>query len=325
MNKCIGFCGKSRSSCSNSPLSSEKFCQKHSYMKDYTSEMLNNLTYRNCCHNWIYVKHRCEKCAQKLLEYRQKKKLTEQKCLSDKCMNIAKNEGYCGRHDNERSRAKIITKGFKTCSVSSCLEELALDYPFKKCRKHLDEDNLKDRLKYANYKSDYVSDSVINDNANDNDYKREKIYLSSTIFDPITINSPMHVISSTDVLKNTHRNSPPDELSNKTLKQKIPINLKPVVIAQSLSATSSVCSSLSLGSPQQGSKISTSNQAINIVPPVINKPKSNSQRQTEYIERKKKEMGEEAYNAMIAEKKRLQRERAKKKNDASFERIPFSV
>lgn len=338
MNQCIGFCGSSKSPCLSCVVANEQCCQTHIYMKNYTPDMVNNLTYRKCCRSWMYTLHHCERCAQKLIEYRQKKKLKEQKCFSDGCTNVAKNEGYCGRHDNERLRIKIVNQGFKTCQVPSCLEKLVPDYPFKKCRKHLDEDNYQDRQKYAKNKSKDAHDLFINENGGENIHEKQYTHLKYPILNP-TI-TPIKLVETSGMLKEEHSDGISFDKSNQT-KQKIKINHKLVTPIQLRYANGIPGNTIyHCSSNDSQNKISKDKIPINPKPSVpsyidpskhqstisvsnyipsstsysTNTTKSNSQRQKEYVERKKKEMGTEAYNTMVAEKKRVQREKAKKKN-----------
>ncbi len=70
--------------CRNNIKNDTCFCKFHYYMKDYTEEMLNNLTYCSCCKKYYYIVDgkicsRCKERGKKIVKKIIKKKLIVKK------------------------------------------------------------------------------------------------------------------------------------------------------------------------------------------------------------------------------------------------------
>ena len=157
--------------CDNNPCRNDAltngFCKYHDYMEKYTKEMMNKLTKCTGCNKQYYKPNNatCDKCKNRGKKTTEKRKEKIINCKYDGCENKTSREfknDYCGKHQREAFRESIENKGMKVCKnyLRGCIEELEIDYSFKKCIDCLTKDRNQDRKNRM--KTHEIAQQIIN-------------------------------------------------------------------------------------------------------------------------------------------------------------------
>jgi hypothetical protein len=115
------------------------FCQNHDYMKDYTDEMMANLTPCSGCKRQMYLPNggTCDDDKKRAKEIREKKKQTNVKCKKNNCDFKSKGNGYCGKHHLQAWKDEVEKSGKKVCVnyIRACRNILEPDSENSRCQK----------------------------------------------------------------------------------------------------------------------------------------------------------------------------------------------
>jgi hypothetical protein len=127
------------------------FCKFHSYMKDYTEEMMTASVICSGCNKMKYTGGNliCEACRLRSEDVRKKKKEDIILCAKEKCaFKKSKENKYCGKHQLCVFLDSTAELGLKPCANSGrgCREQLPID-DFSRCKTCLEFDRKKDHVK----------------------------------------------------------------------------------------------------------------------------------------------------------------------------------
>ena len=160
--------------CRNNIKDDTYFCKYHYYMKDYTEDMLNNLTYCSCCKKYYYIVEgkiclQCKERGKKNCEKKNKEKII---CEKDGCtfQRSIENE-FCGKHQIEYFKKEVIKSKKKVCFnyIRGCRNILENNYEKSKCIECLKKDRLHDKKKRDNVSFEIKKcEIVVNINNSDN-------------------------------------------------------------------------------------------------------------------------------------------------------------
>jgi hypothetical protein len=160
MNTCIGFnCNLEK--CKFNIKNGSKTCKFHTYMEDYTEEMINNIKFCKTCRKVKYIELEYQICLtcrdrgknnrknrRKILENNKDNMCLYVNCKFKRC---TLNE-YCGKHQLQLFVKETQEKNKKTCCnyIRGCRTQLDLSYNFSKCIQCLSNDRLKDNTNRKN-------------------------------------------------------------------------------------------------------------------------------------------------------------------------------
>jgi len=150
--KCIAK-DRNNNNCRNKSIDETQFCKFHSYMCNYTEEMIYNIKLCSGCKKMYYFEgenRTCEKCKIRGNKIREKQKENRILCKKNGCKYKKCNENeYCKLHqicllENE---TKIENKKLCTNYIRGCRNKLDESYTFSKCENCLSIDREKDNYK----------------------------------------------------------------------------------------------------------------------------------------------------------------------------------
>jgi hypothetical protein len=169
--RCHGIT-RSNEKCISFVKEDNNFCIEHRHMKDYTPEMMNNLTLCSGCITMHCMEEgfkQCINCRIRKQENRQKvkedqeidevKEVKEVKevidikimCKKVGCIYQKSTENsYCGKHQVNQLIETAKLKGVKMCFnvIRGCRTELSKDYKFSSCQTCLEKQRIIDKAKY---------------------------------------------------------------------------------------------------------------------------------------------------------------------------------
>lgn len=143
--------------CSLYQLENSKYCGKHQYFADYTSDEIKNFKLCLGCNMKKPIREgyrRCDKCIGHSSDNNEKEKMKKEsmlKCKVINCDHIAKFGAYCGKHRILQLREDAEKDGFKLCGGGnhSCMNRIKIDSERVYCdecmQKHRDEDKMRYR------------------------------------------------------------------------------------------------------------------------------------------------------------------------------------
>ena len=124
-----------------------KFCKIHSYMVDYTDEMVENAKPCGTCRKTYFMGEytTCESCRKRGEENRNKKKeeTTVILCSKEGCsFKKSKENNYCGKHQLYVFINETHELGLKTCknAVRGCRSQLSHNYSYSACDECLQQE-----------------------------------------------------------------------------------------------------------------------------------------------------------------------------------------
>jgi len=148
--KCIGK-DRNDNPCRNKGIQDTKCCKIHQYMKDYTDDMLNNLSKCSGCKKQYYLidgVKTCENCKQRGKSSKEKQKETKVLCKAENCTFKKSDENdYCMKHQINLFIDETHALGKKMCKnyVRGCRTQLENDYSKSSCESCLEKDRERDR------------------------------------------------------------------------------------------------------------------------------------------------------------------------------------
>lgn len=148
--KCIGK-DRNDNPCRNKGIQDTKCCKFHQYMKDYTDDMLNNLTKCSGCKKQYYLidgVKTCNNCKQRGKSSKEKQKETKVLCKADNCTFKKSDENdYCMKHQINLFIDETYALGKKMCKnyVRGCRTQLDNDYSKSSCESCLEKERERDR------------------------------------------------------------------------------------------------------------------------------------------------------------------------------------
>ena len=154
--KCNGI-DRYKNNCIRNQLKDGKFCKNHEYMKDYTKEMMINLTLCSGCLKLYFLidSKICDNCTKRAEENRKKTKKNRIKCKFTECKSKkSKENDYCGKHQKYVNKDEAGKDGKRMCTNFSrgCKNILDSDCNTNRCKEcnikqNLTDKNLRDKIK----------------------------------------------------------------------------------------------------------------------------------------------------------------------------------
>ena len=154
-------------SCRNNIKDDTYFCKYHYYMKDYTEDMLDNLTLCSGCKKYYYIIEGkiCNICKERGKKIREKNNTEKIICERDSCtyQRSIENE-FCGKHQADFFKKEVIKSNKKVCYnyIRGCRNELEINYEKSKCIECLKKDRLTDKKKRDNINFEIKKSEVNN-------------------------------------------------------------------------------------------------------------------------------------------------------------------
>jgi len=142
-------------SCRNNIKDDTNFCKYHYYMKDYTEDMLDNLTLCSGCKKYYYIVEGkiCNLCKERGKKIREKNNKEKIICEKEGCIyqRSIENE-FCGKHQADYFKKEVMKSNKKVCFnyIRGCRNKLEINYEKTKCEECLIKDRLKDKKKRDN-------------------------------------------------------------------------------------------------------------------------------------------------------------------------------
>lgn len=166
--------------CRNNIKDDTCFCKYHYYMKDYTEDMLDNLTYCSSCKKYYYIVEGkiCNICKERGKKNRDKNNKEKIICEREGCtyQRSIENE-FCGKHQVDFFKKEVIKSNKKVCFnyIRGCRNILESNYEKSKCIECLKKDRLNDNKKRNNINFEIKKCEVNNktDNEIDNESDNE--------------------------------------------------------------------------------------------------------------------------------------------------------
>ena len=124
------------------------YCKFHTYMNDYTPEMVEKVKLCTTCSQWKFMGdyNTCEECRERGIKNRQEAKESLVLCAKDGCKYKCSENKYCGKHQANHFKEETESMGMKTCKnyVRGCRNQNAMTYKFSACQDCLKKERHKD-------------------------------------------------------------------------------------------------------------------------------------------------------------------------------------
>lgn len=124
------------------------YCKFHTYMNEYTPEMVENVKLCTTCSQWKFMGdyNTCEECRERGIKNRQEAKESIVLCAKDGCKYKCSENKYCGKHQANNFKEETESMGMKTCKnyVRGCRNQNAMTYKFSACQDCLKKEREKD-------------------------------------------------------------------------------------------------------------------------------------------------------------------------------------
>lgn len=152
MSKCLAI-DRNSNLCRCNALVDTRFCKNHSYMTDYTDEMLSQLSICSGCKKSYYLADgakNCYNCKERGKQSKIVAKETVVLCASDKCKFKRSSENqYCMKHQLSLFVDETAALGKKLCKqyVRGCRAQLDAEYSKSACEECLVKEREKDRAR----------------------------------------------------------------------------------------------------------------------------------------------------------------------------------
>jgi hypothetical protein len=162
--KCIAK-DRNNNNCRNKSIDETQFCKLHSYMCNYTEEMISNIKLCSGCKKMYYFENEnkvCENCKNRGIENRKKRKENRILCKNNDCEYKKSSENdYCKLHQIclLEDEAKLENKKLCTNYIRGCRTKLEEIYTFSKCEECLKNDREIDNQKRKQVK---IMNTLIN-------------------------------------------------------------------------------------------------------------------------------------------------------------------
>lgn len=155
MSKCLSI-DRKNDSCRRNALSDTRFCKLHSYMVDYTEDMLQNLSICSGCKKAYYLTQgvkTCTNCNERGKSNNLTAKSSIVQCAKDNCSFKRSTENkYCGKHQLYLFVDETVASGKKVCKnmVRGCRTQLDIEYSKTSCETCLGKDRANDKARRGN-------------------------------------------------------------------------------------------------------------------------------------------------------------------------------
>jgi len=152
MPNCLAI-DRNRHGCRCNAINDTRFCKNHTYMCDYTDEMIANQTICSGCKKSYYLPDgikTCSNCKERGKQSKITAKETVVLCASDKCKSKRSIENtYCMKHQLCVFVDETAALGKKLCKqyVRGCRAQLDAEYPKSTCEECLVIEREKDRAR----------------------------------------------------------------------------------------------------------------------------------------------------------------------------------
>lgn len=152
MTKCLAI-DRNNNGCRCNSLKDTQFCKTHSYMSEYTDEMLSQLSICSGCKKSYYLHEgvkTCSNCKERGKQSKIVAKETVVLCASDKCkFNRSTENQYCLKHQLCLFIDETAALGKKLCKqyVRGCRAQLDAEYSKSACEECLVKEREKDRAR----------------------------------------------------------------------------------------------------------------------------------------------------------------------------------
>ncbi len=152
MTKCLAI-DRNNNGCRCNALNESRFCKNHSYMSDYTDEMMANQTICSGCKMSYYLPDgakTCSNCKERTKQSKITTKETVVLCASNACKFKRSEENkYCMKHQLCVFVDETAALGKKLCKqyVRGCRAQLETDYSKSACEECLVIEREKDRAR----------------------------------------------------------------------------------------------------------------------------------------------------------------------------------
>ena len=128
-----------------------KFCKIHSYMIEYTEEMVSAAKPCGTCRKTHYMGEytTCDACRKRGEYNRKDKKKEVVLCAKEGCKFKQSENKYCGKHQLQFFLDSTIELGLNSCvnSIRGCRSQMENTYEFSRCQACLSNDREKDHVK----------------------------------------------------------------------------------------------------------------------------------------------------------------------------------
>jgi hypothetical protein len=155
MSKCLSI-DRKNDNCRRNALMNTRFCKIHSYMADYTEDMLQNLSICSGCNKAYYLTQGVKTCSN-CNERSKSNKITAKsgivQCAKDNCSFKRSTENkYCGKHQLYIFVDETVASGKKVCInyVRGCRTQLDIEYSKTSCETCLGKDRANDKARRGN-------------------------------------------------------------------------------------------------------------------------------------------------------------------------------
>ena len=124
------------------------YCKFHTYMNEYTPEMVENVKLCTTCSQWKFMGdyNTCEECRERGIKNRQEAKESIVLCAKDGCKFKKSINKYCGKHQANHFKEETESMGMKTCKqyLRGCRSQLEVSYKYTRCEVCLKKEREKD-------------------------------------------------------------------------------------------------------------------------------------------------------------------------------------
>jgi hypothetical protein len=155
MSKCLSI-DRKNDSCRRNALPETRFCKLHSYMVDYTEDMLQNLSICSGCKKAYYLTQgvkTCTNCNERGKSNNLTAKSSIVQCAKENCSFKRSTENkYCGKHQLYMFVDETIASGKNVCInyVRGCRTQLDIEYSKTSCETCLGKDRANDKARRGN-------------------------------------------------------------------------------------------------------------------------------------------------------------------------------
>lgn len=147
--KCTAF-DRNNNPCRANCLGDTRFCKNHSYMCDYTEEMLREVKLCSGCKKMYYLGEYkiCEKCRQRGEVVRQEARELVVLCTEKGCIYKRSEENeFCGFHQMKNFGKKLPKTTTRKCCIVGCMVQLTPEYQYATCESCLETQRAASREK----------------------------------------------------------------------------------------------------------------------------------------------------------------------------------
>jgi hypothetical protein len=124
------------------------YCKHHTYLNEYTEQMLKDSRVCNSCKKWKFTGHysSCESCRDRSEATRKESKESIVLCKKEGCKFKSSENEYCGKHQANHFKDETESMGLKVCKqyLRGCRSQNSMSYKFSACQDCLEKEREKD-------------------------------------------------------------------------------------------------------------------------------------------------------------------------------------